>query len=332
MLHPWFHITLVIKQQLSTIISSQYAGKRLDKTIVELFDGAYSRSRLSAWVREGLLTLDGQVIVKPGTKLEDGQKLLLKVPEAQVPEPGSDLEPTIIYEDEFLAVINKPAGLPMHANSVGDTQMCVSNWLVAKYGDDLPVCQGQERPGIVHRLDKETSGVCIVSFDDETFKGLQQQFAARTVEKEYHAISYGVPRFKSDWIETRLKADPRKPTKVTTTELTGPGTRDALSYWEVIEYFPDTCLLRIRPSTGRKHQIRVHLCSVELPIVGDPLYRAKNYGAGTLPEDSPLVTRTLLHAYRIKFQHPQTKGELEYSVEYPKEMQNLLAHLRTNNA
>jgi 23S rRNA pseudouridine1911/1915/1917 synthase len=210
--------------------------------------------------------------------------------------------------------------------------MCVSNWLVAKYGDNLPILQGKERPGIVHRLDKETSGVCIVSFDEEAFAHLQQQFAARTVEKEYHAISYGVPRFKSDWIEKRLKADPRKPTRVTTTELTGPGTRDALSYWEVIEYFSDTCLLRIKPSTGRKHQIRVHLCSAELPIVGDPMYRAKNYGAGILPEDSPLVTRTLLHAYRIQFSHPQTNEQVDFCVDYPLEMQNLLTHLRSTNA
>jgi len=331
MFPPRFHITVVIKQQLSTIIDPQFAGKRLDKAIVELFDGSYSRSRLASWIRDGLLTIDGEVVIKPGLKLEKGQKLFLAVPEAEIPEPGSSLEPTIIYEDEFLAVINKPAGLPMHANSVGDTQMCVSNWLVSKYGDNLPICQGKERPGIVHRLDKETSGVCIVSFEEEAFVGLQQQFAGRTVEKEYHAISYGVPRFKSDWIETRLKADPRKPTRVTTTRLTGPGTRDALSYWEVLEYFSDTCLLRIKPSTGRKHQIRVHLCSVELPIVGDPLYRAKNYGAGILPTDSPLITRTLLHAYRIKFVHPKTGEQLEFCVDYPTEMQGMLTHLRSSN-
>ena len=331
MFPPWFHITLVIKQQISTIIDQQFVGKRLDKVVVELFDGAYSRSRLSAWIRDGLVTIDGEAVMKPGHKLENGKKLELTVPEVEIPEPGSSLEPTIIYEDALLAVINKPAGLPMHANSVGDTQMCVSNWLVAKYGDNLPICQGKERPGIVHRLDKETSGVCIVSFDEEAFVHLQQQFAARTVEKEYHAISYGVPRFKSDWIEKRLKADPRKPTRVTTTELTGTGTRDALSYWEVIEYFSDTCLLRIKPSTGRKHQIRVHLCSAELPIVGDPIYRAKNYGAGILPEDSPLVTRTLLHAYRIQFTHPGTKEQVDFCVDYPQEMQNLLTHLRSTN-
>lgn len=322
----------MIKQQLSITIDPKYAGVRLDKAIVELFEGTYSRSRLAAWIKEGLLTLDGEVINKPGFKLEKGQKLLLEVPEPEIPEVGSTLEPVVIYEDSHLAVINKPAGLPMHANSVGDTQMCVSNWLVSKYGTDLPISQGKERPGIVHRLDKETSGVCLVAFDEDTFAGLQQQFAGRTVEKEYHAICYGVPRFKSDWIDKRLKADPRKPTRVTTTELTGPGTRDALSYWEVIEYFPDTCLLRIKPSTGRKHQIRVHLCSAEMSIVGDPLYRAKNYGAGTLPEDSPLVSRTLLHAYKISFVHPQTQEQLDFCVDYPKEMSALLSHLKSSNA
>ncbi|MDP6963033.1 MAG: RluA family pseudouridine synthase [Planctomycetota bacterium] len=317
-------------QILSIAIDQKLAGQRLDKAVVELFKGEFSRSRLSAWIRDGFLTIDGQTVVKPGQKLEAGQQLCLEVPEPEVPAPGSQLEPKILYQDEFLAVIDKPAGLPMHANSVGDTQMCVSNWLVSKFGDDLPTGQGKERPGIVHRLDKETSGVCIVAFDESSFNGLQRQFADRSVDKEYHAICYGVPRFKSDWIETRLKADPRKPTKVTTTELTGAGTRDALSYWEVLEYFPDTCLLSIKPSTGRKHQIRVHLCSVEMPIVGDPYYRAKNYGQGSLPEDSPLVSRTLLHAYKITFEHPQSKERMSFQVEYPPEMQSLLSHLKAN--
>jgi 23S rRNA pseudouridine1911/1915/1917 synthase len=181
----------VIKQQISTIIDPQFAGKRLDKVVVELFDGAYSRSRLSAWIRDGLVTIDGEAVMKPGHKLENGKKLELTVPEAEVPEPGSTLEPTIIYEDELLAVINKPAGLPMHANSVGDTQMCVSNWLVAKYGDNLPICQGKERPGIVHRLDRGTSGVLVVARTQQAYHHLSAQLADHSMGRRYKALCWG---------------------------------------------------------------------------------------------------------------------------------------------
>ena len=309
-------------------IPPEFHGKRLDKVIVELLGGAYSRSRLSSWIREGRLQVDGEILHKPGVLVEVGQQLLLTPPSLEVPEPGSALEPLVLYRDEFLAVLDKPAGLPMHGNSAGDHQMSVANWLVQQFGPDLPIGQGAERPGIVHRLDRGTSGVCVVAFDIKTFEDLQSQFAERTVEKEYHAICYGEPRFRSDWIEKRLHADPKHPSRVAATNSHKAGTRDAVSYWEVMEDFDGFALLKILPKTGRKHQIRVHLTSVATPIVGDPFYQARNYGPGMLPEGCPEVDRTLLHAFGIQFEHPMEGGKMHFRSDYPTLMQTVLDTLR----
>ena len=309
-------------------IPPEFDGKRLDKVVVELLGGAYSRCRLSGWIREGRLQVNGEILHKPGILVEEGQQLVLTPPSLEVPEPGSALEPIVLYRDEYLAVLDKPAGLPMHGNSPGDPQMSIANWLVQQFGNDLPIGQGAERPGIVHRLDRGTSGVCVVAFERKAFEDLQSQFAERTVEKEYHALCYGSPRFRSDWIEKRLHADPKLPNRVAATNSFGAGSRDAISYWEVLEQFDGFALLKVQPKTGRKHQIRVHLTSVGTPIVGDPFYRARNYGPGMLPEGCPEVDRTLLHAFGISFEHPVEGGKMHFRSDYPTLMQTVLDTLR----
>ena len=302
-------------------------GYRLDKAVVALLGKGFSRSRLSGWIRDGQVTLSDEICRKPGFPVQEGQELVLTPPAMEVPERGSALDPGILYQDEYLAVLDKPAGLPMHGNSPGDPQMSVANWLGHHFGPNLPIGQGVERPGIVHRLDRDTSGACVVAFDIATFEDLQGQFAERTVEKEYHAICYGTPRFRSDWIERRLRADPRQPNRVTVTNSTDPGTRDALTYWEVLEEFQGFALLKLMPKTGRKHQLRVHLTDAGLPLAGDPFYRAKNYGVRMLPDSCPDPDRTLLHAHGLAFDHPQ-KGRMEFHSPYPPVFQQILEALR----
>lgn len=309
-------------------VPPEFDGQRLDKVLVELLGGAYSRTRLASWIREGRLQVDGEILHKPGLLVVAGQQLLLTTPTLEVPEPGSALEPLILFRDEHLAVLDKPAGLAMHGNSPGDPQMSVANWLVQEFGPNLPIGQGAERPGIVHRLDRGTSGVCVVAFRREVFEDLQSQFAERVVEKEYHALCYGKSRFHSDWVERRLVADPRRPNLVTTTNSHGAGTRDAVSYYEVLEAFEGFTMLKIQPKTGRKHQIRVHLKSIGMPIVGDPYYHARNFGPGMLPEGCPEVDRTLLHAYGIAFEHPVEGGQMHFRSEYPPQMRQVLDMLR----
>ena len=207
--------------------------------------------------------------------------------------------------------------------------MSVASWLVHRFGADLPIGQGAERPGIVHRLDRGTSGVCVVAFQRDVFEDLQAQFAERSIQKEYHALCYGKPRFHSDWIERRLRPDPRHPNRVMATNSQEAGTRDATTYWEVLEPFQGFVLLRVQPKTGRKHQIRVHLCDIGLPFVGDPIYHAKNYGLGMLPKDCPTPDRTLLHAYGLAFDHPKL-GRMKFHSPYPPMMEQILQSLRTH--
>lgn len=313
---------------LEAVVPPERHGERLDRYLAEVAAGTWSRTRIADWVRQGLLEVNGQTVDKPSLKVEEGQFLRLQPPEPQAPEPGSQLEPVLLHEEETLAVLDKPAGLPMHGNSPGDPQASVATWLVSRYGADLPIAQGAERPGIVHRLDRDTSGVCVVAFRTDVFEDLMAQFAERSVAKEYLALVHGTPRFQSEWVERRLAADPRRPGLVRTTNGTDPGTRDAATYWEVAERFDGFALLRVRPRTGRKHQIRVHLASVGMPLVGDHSYKAKNFGPGMLPEGCPPVERTLLHAYRLEFEHPLEGGRVSFHADLPEPMRAVLEHLR----
>ena len=299
-------------QPARAVVPGALDGERLDRAATELLGGGLSRSQVARGIREGRLRLNGEVVSKPGLPVTEGQEIVLEQP----PEPEWDLdslpEPRILHQDEHLLVLDKPPGLPMHGTSLADRRPSVARFLVERFGPHLPTHQGPERPGIVHRLDRDTSGVCVAALDQETFLDLMEQFAARTIEKGYQAICYGKPRFQSDWIDKRLARDPKHPERVRTTRSNGPESRDALTYWEVLQRFEGFAHLGVKPRTGRTHQIRVHLASIGLPIVGDSLYRARNYGPGLFPSGAPAVTRTLLHAAVLAFEHPQRGERLEF--------------------
>ncbi len=300
-------------------------GQRLDRALTALLGEGLSRSQITRRIREGLVRVDGEVVRRTGLAVLGGQRLELAEPEAG---PDEDFEPPrILHQDEVLAVLDKPAGLPMHGNFLGDRRPSVARFLAERFGEQLPTNQGAERPGIVHRLDKHTSGVCVVALEQTAFLDLMQQFADRAVQKEYQAVCYGHPRFQSDWIEKRLARDEKRPERVRVTRSTGPESRDALTYWERIRCFEGFAHLRARPRTGRTHQIRVHLASIDLPIVGDPLYRARNFGPGMFPPGAPPVSRTLLHARRLAFEHPASGETIEYEAPLAPDMAAFLACL-----
>ncbi|RMH02829.1 MAG: RluA family pseudouridine synthase [Planctomycetota bacterium] len=300
-------------------------GERLDKALTELLGGALSRSQVGRRIRLGLARVDGRVVRRTGLPVEAGQRLELAEPE--LGEEGGFPEPEVLYADAHLAVLAKPPGLPMHGNYAGDRRPSVARFLEQRFGPGLPANQGAERPGIVHRLDAGTSGVCVVALEQRCFLDLMQQFADREVEKEYQAVCYGRPRFRSDWIEKRLARDERRPERVRVTRSTGPESRDAVTYWERIRLFAGFAHLRVRPRTGRMHQIRVHLASVGLPIVGDPLYRARNYGPGMFPPGAPPVRRPLLHARRLAFEHPASGEAVAFEAPPPEDYAAFLACL-----
>ena len=203
----------------------------------------------------------------------------------------------------------------------------MASWLEQNHGGNLPNEQGPERPGIVHRLDKETSGVCVVALTDTACQDLMTQFADRSVVKEYSALVAGVPRFESDWIESRLHPDPRRPDRVRVTHKSDSKTRDAATYWEILERFPEATWLKILPRTGRKHQIRVHLSSEDLPIMGDSVYRGRRGNEVALPGGiSP--RRTLLHASSLQFKSPSS-GKIEtFVAPLAEDFQDVLNLLR----
>ena len=305
-------------------------GERLDVAALELLHPEVSRSRLQAWIRDGCLRVNQEVERRPGLPVESGWRLELLPPAPVVPEPGSALEPRVLHEEGTFAVLAKPAGLPMHGNSPGDARPSVASWLTARYGPGLPIAQGADRPGIVHRLDRETSGVCVVARARAAFEDLMAQFAERTVAKEYLALCYGVPRFRSDWVDLRLMPDPQRPNRQRTTRSEEPHTRDARTYWEIAERFDGFALLAAKPQTGRRHQVRAHLAAVDLPVIGDPLYRAKNYGPGLLPPGAPPVERTMLHAWRLAFDEPGGGGRLQFEAEPPEDFAALRDFLRAH--
>ncbi len=318
----------MVDSQRTACVPHAFHGKRLDRAAVALLGPEYSRTRLQRWIREGRLLVEGEVVADPGRPVEEGWRLVLRPPRPEVPADGSPLAPRILHEDAALAVLDKPSGLPMHGNSPGDPQASVAHWLVARWGAGLPIAQGAERPGIVHRLDRDTSGVCVVARDKAAFEDLMAQFAERSVEKEYLALCYGRPRFRSDWVDLRLAPDPRRPNRQRTTRSTEAGSRDALTYWEVAEEFDGFSLLRVLPRTGRRHQIRAHLAAVDLPLVGDPLYRARNFGPGMLPAAAAPPARTFLHAAALTFEHPVEGGRRRFAAEPPDDFRALLEVLR----
>lgn len=304
---------------LHATVPNALRGERLDVVALELLQPEVSRSRLQSWIKEGCLRVNQEVERRPGLVVEGGWKLELLPPAPEVPEPGSPLEPGILYEDEVLAVLDKPSGLPMHGNSPGDARSSVATWLTARYGPGLPIVQGADRPGVVHRLDRETSGVCVVARDPGVFADLMGQFADRSVQKHYLALCYGRPRFRSDRVDLRLMPDPQRPNRQRTTRSEAAHTRDAQTFWEVAELFEGFALIAVKPETGRRHQVRAHLAAIDLPVIGDPLYRAKNYGPGLLPEGAPQPERTLLHAWRLSFQHPMTGERMEFEAPLPED-------------
>lgn len=316
------------ESSLRAEVPARLRGARLDAAALELLQPPVSRSRLQGWIRDGCLRVDGAVQRRPGLAVEEGWTLELAPPAPRSPAPGSGQEPRILREDGQFVLLDKPSGLPMHGTSPGDPRPSVAHWLVARYGDRLPIGQGADRPGIVHRLDRDTSGVCVAARTREALEDLMAQFAERSVEKEYLALCYGAPRFRSDWVDARLVPDKRQPNRQRTTRSEEPDTRDALTYWECRERFDGFALILARPKTGRRHQVRVHLASVDLPVIGDPLYHARNFGPGLLPPGAPPPGRTLLHAARIAFDHPAGGERVVGEAPLPADMSDLLAALR----
>ena len=307
-------------------------GMRLDQYLVGMFSD-YSRSVVRKVIDSGgVLVNDKPAKASYKVRYGDRVRITLPAPTHDLPVP-EDIPLNILYEDEFLAVINKPFDMVVHP-AKGHWSGTLANALSYRFGQ-LSQLNGDYRPGIVHRLDRDTSGVILVAKDEHTHRDLSAQFESRKVFKEYRAITQGVLDRDSDYIEARIAHHPTDRVKMTALDADEEEGKEACSYYEVIERFRGFTLCRIFPRTGRTHQIRVHLASVGCPVLADKIYSGRDMlklsdlTPGIDPDaDEVLLSRQALHAARLRFLHPRLRKTIEAEAPLPPELQRTLAALR----
>lgn len=313
------------RREVRVALSREEQSQRLDQILAAHVSG-WSRTRLQAVIRAGHARLDGRVVTKPGFVPLDARELVVELTEAAPPVSRSAwAEPRVLHSDEHLLVVDKPAGVLTHANS-GRAEPSLSSWANERFGP-LPEGSDAGRPGIVHRLDRETSGVILLARTSAALTELKRQFKSREVEKTYAAIVHGDPRFDSDWIERALG---RKEGSAHVRLVPDGEGRPASTYYEVRERFGVAARLAVFPKTGRRHQVRVHLASIELPIVGESVYLPKRRTLKALPADAPPMRRQALHAEQLTFAHPVSGERVTYAAPWPADMLVLLEWLRAH--
>jgi 23S rRNA pseudouridine1911/1915/1917 synthase len=306
-------------------VRAEEAGARLDRFLAERLPEV-SRTRIQELIRDRGVRVDGAPATRPAQHLEVGQCVeVVDVPrsrERRGAPPGARFE--VVHEDEHLVVVDKPAGMVSHPSSVvrGGT---VSELASERWGP-LPAPQGADRPGLVHRLDAGTSGLMAIARTELAAEALLRAFREHAVAKTYLAIVAGEPRFDSDWIERPIARSRRHPDRMEAVAA-GEG-REAATFYEVRERYPGFALLECHPRTGRTHQIRVHLAAIELPLVGDELYRGRTGAGMRLPPGAPRLERQALHAAGLSFVHPATGEPLALASELPDDMRRLRDWLR----
>jgi len=308
-------------------VPAEHAGERLDRFLVSQVPEV-SRARIQQLIADGRVRVNG-VVAKPSLRLREQDQIeLLGSPQ---PPPlkafAEDIPLDVVYEDDALAVINKPAGMIVHAGAGARSQSgTLVNALLHRFAS-LSGVGGELRPGIVHRLDKDTSGLVVVAKSDLAHRRLAEQFSRRAVKKTYLALVHGWMKQERGTIASAIARDRIRRTRMTTRAR---GGREAISHWRVLRRvhsrFGKFSLLEIKIDTGRTHQIRVHLASLGHPVVGDTLYGAprelKDRRGGKLA-----LGRNFLHAAAIELKHPGTGGRLQFSRPLPPDLEDFLSHL-----
>ncbi|MGB6116828.1 MAG: RluA family pseudouridine synthase [Mesorhizobium sp.] len=311
------------------------AGQRLDQFLAAAAGPDLSRSRVQALIKAGAVTVNGRVATEPKTKLAGSEEIVIDAPPPAPPEPqGEDIALDVLYEDADVIVVNKPAGLVVHPGAGNPTGTLV-NALISHCGVSLSGIGGVARPGIVHRLDKDTSGVMVVAKNDNAHRLLSEAFAdhGRTgdLERAYLALVWGAPR-QSGTIETYLGRSSRDRLKQAVVREEQPDARHAVTHYEVQETYgpePQASLVECRLETGRTHQIRVHMAHIGNPLIGDRDYGAAfKTKANKLPDDIRATVdgfgRQALHAYLLAFPHPSTGEVMQFEAPLPNDMAQLV--------
>jgi 23S rRNA pseudouridine1911/1915/1917 synthase len=293
-------------------------GERVDKALAAAWPNI-SRVQWQKWLEEGVVLINGQP-AKPKQKLIGGEWAWVQIPPTQdVPLVAENIPLDILYEDDDLLVINKPAGLVVHP-AFGHESGTLVNAIMYHCPEVLSI-GGERRPGIVHRLDKDTSGLIIIAKNDPALRHLQDQFKARTVDKNYLALVDGQIRPPQALIDAPIGRDPKQRKQMAViTGSTSATSKPAQTRFETVELFEDHTLVKCQLLTGRTHQIRVHLAYIGFPIVGDEVYGWK--------KPSLKLGRHFLHAAELKFNRPSDNQELSFTAALPPELERALTQLR----
>ena len=305
------------------------SGERLDRALAAALP-TLTRSRVKALIESRRVALaDGTTVEEPSRKVKTGDSFTVDIPEPEAATPRAqaiDLE--ILYEDTDLLVLNKPAGLVVHP-APGNPDNTLVNALLAHCGDSLSGIGGVRRPGIVHRLDKDTSGVMVVAKNDATHQTLSKLFAAHDLTRIYKALVWGAPKARSGTIDAAIGRHPIDRKRMSVRETSG--RRAVTEYWLEKRFGPPlkplASLVGARLETGRTHQVRVHLSHIGCPVIGDPVYgRRRNSPA---PDSLKSFGRQALHAAVLEFRHPGTGKVMKFASELPQDMARLVAELNS---
>jgi 23S rRNA pseudouridine1911/1915/1917 synthase len=315
-----------VSETSEAMVGDTQDGMRLDRALGELFP-SHSRNFLANLVTDGRVRIDDAIAPKPSRRVSAGQRIAIDVPDA-VPSAlaSQDLPLTILYEDADVAVIDKPAGLVVHP-AAGHPDLTLVNALLF-HVHDLSGVGGEIRPGIVHRLDKDTSGVMVIAKHDESHRRLSAEWGTERVRKEYLALVYGTPGRERGTIDAPIGRDPRDRKRMAVV----PSGRRAVTDYEVVERLRAASLVRCVLHTGRTHQIRVHMKHLGHPIVGDPLYSGPQWRGipdKRLQRALSSFGRQALHAARITFPQPTTGEPMTFEAAIPGDMRALIEMLRS---
>jgi len=306
---------------IEIVLDASHAGWRLDRALAAQVPGL-SRERLKVLTKAGALTRDGKAVRDPATKVKGDERFTLVVP---APEPAhnepQEIPLPIVFEDEHLLVVDKPAGLVVHP-AAGNRDGTLVNALLHHCGGSLSGIGGVARPGIVHRIDKDTSGLLVIAKHDKAHEGLAKQFANHSIDRGYLAIVSGIPRQAEGTVDAPLARSPQNRKKIAIVKE-GRGKR-AVTHWKRLELLNDAALVECRLETGRTHQVRVHMASIGHPLVGDPVYGRGKSGHRKLLNQLDFK-RQALHAAHLGFIHPVTKGRLSFDSALPSDMQELFS-------
>lgn len=304
------------------------AGQRLDKALAEA--SGLSRERVKALMAEGQITLDGRLATQPAAKSAAAAEFAITLPPPVDAEARpQDIAVPIVFEDDHLVVVDKPAGMVVHP-AAGNPDGTLVNALLHHCGGTLSGIGGVARPGIVHRIDKDTSGLLVVAKSDAAHEGLARQFADHSLERAYLAVCSGHPARKAGTVNARLGRSDADRKKMAVLPDDSSRGKHAVTHWKVLEELDRCALVECRLETGRTHQVRVHLASIGHPLVGDPVYgRSHPHLRPTLQKLG--FQRQALHAAVLGFLHPVTGERLRFESALPADMRELIDETAYSN-